>query len=123
MLTRRNKRLHRPRAPTQSHLANVRTEDLPPFIPRERGFVTMRTAPRYRWAVASAAVVAIAAAGCGAPDSGKKAADPGPSLPTKPASAVNLNILDVAGNLQLTKGMLDNYTKAHPDYVAKIVTS
>jgi putative spermidine/putrescine transport system substrate-binding protein len=67
----------------------------------------MRTAPRYRWAVASAAVVALAAAACGAPDSGNKnkAADPGASLPAKPGSAVNLNILDVAGNLQLTQGI------------------
>jgi len=36
---------------------------------------------------------------------------------------VTLNILDVAGNLQLTKGMIDDFVKAHPDIVANVTTT
>src|SRR4029450_5930163 len=34
-----------------------------------------------------------------------------------------LNVMDVAGNLQLTQAILDDFTKAHPDIVTKIVTT
>ncbi|MET8090502.1 extracellular solute-binding protein [Micromonospora sp. NPDC005220] len=36
---------------------------------------------------------------------------------------MTLNILDVAGNLQLTQGMLDNFVKEHADIVSRITTS
>ncbi|MEK8110339.1 extracellular solute-binding protein [Micromonospora sp. M12] len=36
---------------------------------------------------------------------------------------MTLNILDVAGNLQLTQGMLDNFVKEHPDIVSRVTTS
>jgi putative spermidine/putrescine transport system substrate-binding protein len=71
------------------------------------------------------AAASLAAAACGSPSSGTS--DSGPltpdKVPAKPSKAVSLNILDVAGNLQLTKGMLDDFKKEHPDIVASIVTS
>jgi putative spermidine/putrescine transport system substrate-binding protein len=36
---------------------------------------------------------------------------------------VTLNILDVAGNLQLTQGMIDDFVKANPDVVSKVTYS
>jgi putative spermidine/putrescine transport system substrate-binding protein len=73
--------------------------------------------------VAATAVVALAATACGAPKGNTAAPEPVSSIPTKPASPVTLNILDVAGNLQLTQGMLDNFVKAHSDIVSKVTTS
>src|SRR5258707_12182003 len=74
--------------------------------------------------VAVTAVIALAATACGAPGGNSNTApEPASSIPTKPASPVTLNVLDVAGNLQLTQGMLDNFVKAHPDIVSKITTS
>ncbi len=72
------------------------------------------------------AAASLVAAACGAPststsnNSGPLTAD---KVPAKPKKAVTLNILDVAGNLQLTKGMLDDFKAAHPDIVTNIVTS
>jgi len=40
-----------------------------------------------------------------------------PALPNKP---VTLNIIDVAGNLQLTKPSIENYRKANPNLVSQI---
>lgn len=42
---------------------------------------------------------------------------------TKPASPVTLNIVDVAGNLALTQKAIENYRKAKPDWVSRIVFS
>jgi ABC-type glycerol-3-phosphate transport system permease component len=66
--------------------------------------------------------VALAVSACGAPDSGDRGTtelDPS-SVPDKPKQPVTLNILDVAGNLQLTQGMIENFVKAHPDVVSKV---
>lgn len=73
---------------------------------------------------ASAATILLAAllAACGAPES-KKPADTGGAVPDKPASAVSLTILDVAGNLQLTQGMIDAYVDGHKDVVEKVTYS
>lgn len=38
----------------------------------------------------------------------------------KPSSPVTLNILDVAGDLQLTKGMIENFVKANSDVVKSV---
>jgi putative spermidine/putrescine transport system substrate-binding protein len=74
--------------------------------------------------VAVAAATALAASACGAPGGNTPAAPVSANaIPDKPAKPVTLNILDVAGNLQLTQGMLDNFVKEHPDVVAKITTS
>src|SRR6266498_1319308 len=63
-------------------------------------------------------------AACGAPssDSGTQAADP-KAVPEKPGKPVELNILDVAGNLQLTKQMIENFRTAHPDVISKLTYS
>jgi putative spermidine/putrescine transport system substrate-binding protein len=42
---------------------------------------------------------------------------------TKPSEPVTLNIVDIAGNLALTQKAFDNYRKAKPDWVSKIIFS
>ena len=72
---------------------------------------------------ATTAVGLIAVAACGAPSKGgTKTIKPG-DVPDKPKHPVTLNILDIAGNLQLTQGMMNDFVKQHPDIVAKINTS
>ncbi|MEV0129251.1 extracellular solute-binding protein [Dactylosporangium sp. NPDC050688] len=62
-------------------------------------------------------------AGCGAPTKSTPAPATSGDLPLKPASAVTLNILDVAGNLQLTQGMIDDFVAAHADTISKVTYS
>ena len=57
---------------------------------------------------------------CGAPATNSKSADTGGPVPDKPAKPVTLNILDIAGNLQLTQGMIDEFVKTNPDIVSKV---
>ncbi|GIJ43567.1 ABC transporter substrate-binding protein [Virgisporangium aliadipatigenens] len=64
-----------------------------------------------------AALCALAA--CGAPDSGGST-DTGGDVPEKPGSAVTLNVLDVAGNLQLTQGMIDDFAAKNSGIVSKV---
>ncbi len=67
---------------------------------------------------------ALVAAGCGAPEAKKPAAsDSGAAVPDKPSSPQTINVMDVAGNLQLTQPILDDFQKAHPEIVTKIVTT
>src|SRR3954449_5957116 len=71
--------------------------------------------------VALAAALVLAA--CGAPDKpGGSAKTDGP-VPDKPGKAVTLNILDVAGNLQLTQGMIDEFVSKNKDQIAKVTYS
>jgi putative spermidine/putrescine transport system substrate-binding protein len=65
--------------------------------------------------------VVLALAACGAPD--KKAAKTDGPVPDKPGSAVTLNILDVAGNLQLTQGMIDEFVGKNKDQISKVTYS
>lgn len=69
-------------------------------------------------------LLAAAAFACGAPDT-NTADDQGTSqkIPDKPSKPVSLDILDVAGNLQLTQGMIDEFVKQHPDIVSKVTYS
>jgi putative spermidine/putrescine transport system substrate-binding protein len=81
---------------------------------------------RYRTGAGVAAALAAAAllaAACGAPG-GTYNTTPAPasSIPDKPSKPVTLNILDVAGNLQLSQGILDDFVEARPDVVSKITT-
>ncbi|MHC3473028.1 type 2 periplasmic-binding domain-containing protein [Streptomyces sp. 7R007] len=79
-----------------------------------------RRHPLPRLAVAALLVIGAVAA-CGAPDdksSDDKAAEQ--KIPAKPAKPVSLDILDVAGNLQLTQGMIDAFRAAHPEIVSKV---
>ena len=68
------------------------------------------------------AALAVLATACGSPDSGASGAAlaPGAPVPDKPSQPVVLNVLDIAGNLQLTKGMIDNFVKANPDVVKSV---
>jgi putative spermidine/putrescine transport system substrate-binding protein len=66
---------------------------------------------------------ALVLAACGAPDKpGGSAKTDGP-VPDKPGKAVTLNILDVAGNLQLTQGMIDEFVSKNKDQIAKVTYS
>jgi putative spermidine/putrescine transport system substrate-binding protein len=69
----------------------------------------------------TAAVVPAALTACGAPDKpgGSSGKTDGP-VPDKPGKAVTLNILDVAGNLQLTQGMIEQFVSGHKDQVGKV---
>ncbi|TWD83842.1 putative spermidine/putrescine transport system substrate-binding protein [Kribbella amoyensis] len=84
----------------------------------------MRTSLRSTILATSALLVGLVAA-CGAPTAPgaeSSGADPG-QVPDKPAKPVTLNILDVAGNLQLTQGMIDDFVKQHPDVISKVTYS
>src|SRR4051794_26569991 len=70
--------------------------------------------------VALAAALVLAA--CGAPDKAGSAKTDGP-VPDKPGKAVTLNILDVAGDLQLTQGMIDEFVSKNSGQVAKVTYS
>jgi putative spermidine/putrescine transport system substrate-binding protein len=76
--------------------------------------------------VAASAALAVAVGltaltACGAPSSKKTSAPPPASaLGDKPSRPVSLNILDVAGNLQLTKAMIEAFKTAHPEIVGSV---
>jgi putative spermidine/putrescine transport system substrate-binding protein len=73
---------------------------------------------------AAVPVVLGGAAACGAPDKpgGSSGKTSGP-VPDKPGRAVTLNILDVAGDLQLTQGMIDQFAGQNRDQVGKVTYS
>lgn len=70
-------------------------------------------------AILSSALLVVATTACGAPETETPAAAPS-SAPEKPSKAVELNVLDVAGNLQLTQGMIEEFKSANPDIVSKV---
>jgi putative spermidine/putrescine transport system substrate-binding protein len=61
-------------------------------------------------------------AGCGAPERPGTAEVPAAQVPDRPSEPVSLNILDVAGNLQLTQGMIDEFVAQNPDVVSRVTT-
>ncbi|WP_405010046.1 extracellular solute-binding protein [Kitasatospora sp. NBC_01539] len=75
--------------------------------------------------LAAAGLAAPVLAACSAPSSpgsGSPSAAPA-SLATAPAKPVTLNVLDVAGNLALTKPMIEAFTAAHPEIVSRVTYS
>jgi putative spermidine/putrescine transport system substrate-binding protein len=66
---------------------------------------------------ASAALAATADASAQGMCDGKAA---GKTVPAFPKAPINLQVLDVAGQTQLTQAIIDNYVKANPDKVAKV---
>lgn len=62
---------------------------------------------------------------CGAPGSPAPAGSGGATaaVPDKPAKPVTLNVLDVAGNLQLTQGMIDEFVQKNPTIISKVTYS
>ncbi|MFI9603819.1 ABC transporter substrate-binding protein [Streptomyces sp. NPDC004069] len=78
--------------------------------------------PSVQRLVAAGLLLAVTVVGCSAPSS-ESSGDKGQStqkVPDKPGKPVSLEILDVAGNLQLTQGMIDEFQKKHPEIVSKI---
>ncbi|MFB7735884.1 ABC transporter substrate-binding protein [Streptomyces sp. NPDC056112] len=78
--------------------------------------------PSVQRLVAAGLLLAVTVVGCSAPSSqssGDKG-QPAQKVPDKPSKPVSLEILDVAGNLQLTQGMIDEFQKTHPEIVGKI---
>jgi putative spermidine/putrescine transport system substrate-binding protein len=77
-----------------------------------------------RWTAALAAMAAaltIGACGEGPQGPSKDSVSKAPSgAPAMPKSPVTLNVLDVAGNLQLTKTAIENYGKTHPKAAQRI---
>jgi putative spermidine/putrescine transport system substrate-binding protein len=69
---------------------------------------------------AAGAVAATVAAGCGAPDKGGSSQQTSGPVPDKPSKPVTLNILDVAGDLQLTQGMIDDFVAKNSDVISKV---
>ncbi len=65
--------------------------------------------------------LALGLAACGAPEADKGfVAEPAAADVKPPDSPVTLNIIDVAGNLQLTQQIFENYKAQHPKLVDKI---
>jgi putative spermidine/putrescine transport system substrate-binding protein len=77
---------------------------------------------RRRLVAATALTTLCLVAACGAPEAAKPA-QTGGTVPDKPSSPVVLNVLDVAGNLQLTQPMIDEFVAKHPDIVSKVTYS
>jgi putative spermidine/putrescine transport system substrate-binding protein len=68
-----------------------------------------------------AGCLALGLVACGAPEAGKGyVPEPAAADVTMPSSPVTLNIVDVAGNLQLTQQIFENYKAQHPKAVSKI---
>jgi putative spermidine/putrescine transport system substrate-binding protein len=85
---------------------------------------------RRRAIAITSALLAGTLAACGAPSSpgsssssAASGSGSGAAVPDKPAKPVTLNILDVAGNLQLTQGMIDTFVQQHPDVISKVTYS
>ena len=74
---------------------------------------------------ASAVIGTLALDACGAPTAPNAGptADVSSAVPLKPSKPVTLNILDVAGDLQLTQGMIDDFKTNNPDIVSSVTTS
>lgn len=83
--------------------------------------ITRRGIPR---ALAVVVTLALLAAACNAPRapgaSGPPATGAGGSEPVTGGEPVTLNIIDVAGDLQLTQPMIDAFVAANPERVAKV---
>ncbi|XVU20907.1 extracellular solute-binding protein [Actinoplanes sp. CA-054009] len=65
--------------------------------------------------ITAALAAVLLASACGAPDS--------PDGDGEAGGPVTLNILDVAGNLQLTQGMIDEFAAKHKDQIGKVTYS
>ncbi|WIM93383.1 extracellular solute-binding protein [Actinoplanes oblitus] len=63
---------------------------------------------------------AVTVAACSPPGSDTPSAGASGPIPDKPSKAVTLNILDVAGNLQLTQGMIDDFVARNGAVVERV---
>ncbi|MFJ2029177.1 extracellular solute-binding protein [Streptosporangium sp. NPDC087985] len=63
---------------------------------------------------------------CGAPSGPGQSQGPAAAngvVPDSPSQPVTLNVLDVAGNLQLTQGMIDEFVQQNPNVISKVTYS
>jgi putative spermidine/putrescine transport system substrate-binding protein len=78
---------------------------------------------QWRKALAAGGISALLVlSACGAPTAGPAAPAPAGDVPDRPSEPVTLNILDVAGNLQLTQPMIDDFVAKNPDIVSRVTT-
>jgi putative spermidine/putrescine transport system substrate-binding protein len=78
---------------------------------------------QWRTALAASGISALLLlSGCGAPEGPSAAQVPASQVPDRPSQPVTLNILDVAGDLQLTQGMIDDFVAKNPDIVSRVTT-
>jgi putative spermidine/putrescine transport system substrate-binding protein len=78
---------------------------------------------QWRKALAAGGISALLVlTACGAPTAGPAAPVPAGDVPDRPSEPVTLNILDVAGNLQLTQPMIDDFVAKNPDIVSRVTT-
>ena len=77
--------------------------------------------PSIPFARTAAVIVMLSAAACGAPNSGgsTKLTQPA-SPPPLPKSPVTLNVVDVAGDLQESQGMIEDFARANPKLVSHV---
>jgi putative spermidine/putrescine transport system substrate-binding protein len=80
---------------------------------------------RRRFLIGTGALAVVAACGPGRPAGGGASAAPaasaaGAALPSMPKSPIAFSVIDVAGQLQLTKTAIEDYGKANAQYVSKI---
>jgi putative spermidine/putrescine transport system substrate-binding protein len=90
--------------------------EIPGSTPHLPGFSRRRVLSTLAAGAAAAPVLAA----CSAPSSSTGATSGPSSLGSAPAKPVTLNILDVAGNLALTRPMIDGFKAAHPEIVAHV---
>jgi putative spermidine/putrescine transport system substrate-binding protein len=69
-------------------------------------------------AALAVAAAAVTLGACGGDEEGVSTAPSG--VPAMPDQPVTLNVLDVAGNLQLTQQAIDRYREEHPDAVSRV---
>ena len=93
----------------------------------ENTFVSRNITRRNLLGGLAAGAAGIAAApvlaACGAPSTSSPPAAAATSLGQLPSAPVTLNILDVAGNLQLTGPIITAFKQKYPNIVAKVTTS
>ncbi|RPF26215.1 extracellular solute-binding protein [Georgenia muralis] len=79
-----------------------------------------------RASIAAAAVMAVLLAACSAPDSGggggggETGGAAEGEVPETPSEPVTLNIMDVAGNIKLTEGMVNAFVEENPDVISSV---
>jgi putative spermidine/putrescine transport system substrate-binding protein len=92
--------------------------------PQQNPEINRRTLLGSAGLAAGAFAAAPLLSSCSAPSSGAAAGNsPAPTLAMTPSAPVTLNILDVAGNLALTKPAIETFKSAHPEIVADITYS
>lgn len=91
-----------------------------PFSALTKGTIGMSMSRRQMLAVTATTGLVAACGSPSAPGSGSPVAASAEAVPDAPEKAVVLNILDVAGNLQLTQTMIDDFVKNNPKVISKV---